>query len=320
MQSIGGVARSIIQSVAAALQPCSVSTKLSALLKGASNASDAPPMKKIPNVIHHFWHGGTPALLKHAGNLNKTASLNSNYSVVLHVLPTDKAEVQTLASSLPAIVVKDVTQEKWFRDFKGTERYMQFNAAITGERAHFASAADVIKTEILQRKGGVWNDVDNRPLKSLPEKLKVSKGSMLTAGPVTFTRWSGKLGVHSSTLATHKGNSVLADVNKVSLEKFKEVEGVIYNVHKRTDHPDDHFRMISETAGSAYLSEALFKNDTGFQREVEVLAQRGEKFNDSSVIFDQYFEPVTTTGIDVVDDGQKLALLIAMSDPKHFVM
>ena len=236
MSSISSIARSIASSVRSTLSlgNGSSSSKLTGLLKGASNTAEMPSMKKVPNTIHHFWHGDVSTLMAHSDNLNKTASLNSNYSVVLHVLPKEQSDIKSISNSLKWVVVKDVNCENWFSHFKKSERYSQFNDAVTGPRPHLASGADIIKSEILQRKGGVWNDVDNKPLKPLPDKLSVPKGSVLTAGVVKFARWTDESGVHSSTLATHKNNAALAQINNDSLEKYQAVKGVIYNVNEST--------------------------------------------------------------------------------------
>lgn len=165
-----------------------------------NEGSSSSDMVEIPKKIHHFWQGDVSSLREHVPNLNEIASMNSNYKIRLHILPSENENLEMIESQLDGVKVKDITKEKWFHDFKKSPRASQFEASRTGERPHLASGADILKSELIYRKGGIWNDVDNKPLKELPNELKVPKGKLLIAGPVKFVRWGGQLGftpVHS---------------------------------------------------------------------------------------------------------------------------
>lgn len=261
--------------------------------------------ERVPPKIHYFWQGPIAPFLKHVNAINTTAEINKpHYKTRLHVLSIKGENIADFAMRLNHVKVKDLRKERWFIDFSQTPRYTQFKASRDGERAHPASGADVIKSELIRRKGGVWNDVDNKPLKPLPMTLSVPRGKVLTAGPVTFDRWGGAEGFHSSSFATHRDNSVLDTINAESFTKFSELKDVIYRVHPQTDNPDRHFRMISETAGSMHMSSALMRIDPELCGEIADLRSKGESFNQSLVIFNQYFEPVVTTGSGPLDCRQ----------------
>ncbi|MGI9947701.1 hypothetical protein [Vibrio hyugaensis] len=276
--------------------------------------------KQVPQRIHHFWQGDISNLKKHYENLEKVANKNPSYKTQLHLIPTRAEDLKLAQSKLPHVEVKDLTKEKWFSQFKQTDRFKQFQASKNGERSHLASGADIIKTELLARKGGVWNDVDNPPLKPLPKKLTVSKGNMLTAGPVVFKRWGGEKGFHSSTLATHRKNKILKEINKSSYEKFQGVEGVIYQKNSQTENPDNHFKMISETAGSLHLSRELIKKNPTMKEEVESLLEEGKKFGEGNVVMDEFFEPTVSTGAGKLDKEQAEQLVVLLSDSDHVVI
>ncbi|MBV4483807.1 glycosyltransferase family 32 protein [Pseudomonas khavaziana] len=276
--------------------------------------SQYPTSESVPRKIHYFWQGPIALFRKHVNAINSTAEINkASYEVRLHVVPIEGEKIADFDALLKHVKVKDLRQERWFADFKKTPRYAQFLASRDGERAHPASGADIIKSELIQRKGGVWNDVDNKPLKPLPAALSVPKGKVLTAGPVTFNRWGEVLGFHSSSFATHRGNDVLSAINVESFNKFHQLKNVIYRIHPQTDNPDEHFRMISETAGSLHFSRALMNVDPVLRKEIADLATKGEHFNQSLVIFDQYIEPVVTTGAGFLDKKQLETAVIAMS-------
>lgn len=277
--------------------------------------------ERIPSKIHYFWQGPITPFLKHVNAINATAEINKlDYEIRLHVLPIESENIGNFAALLKYVKVKDLRKERWFRDFRKTPRYTQFQASRENERAHPASGADVIKTELIQRKGGVWNDVDNKPLKPLPTELSVPKGKVLTAGPVTFDRWGGGVGFHSSSFATHRNNPNLGTINAESFTKFSQLRDVIYRVHTQTDDPDDHFRMISETAGSLHISSALMRVDPDLSKEIAELNLRGESFNHSLVIFNQYFEPVVTTGPGPLDKKQLETVVQKISGARHIVV
>jgi len=289
---------------------------------GQSHKSDARKvepdeqveMERVPPKIHYFWQGSIDHLLKHTSAINATAEINKpNYKTRLHVLSIEGENIVDFARQFKHVKVKDLRKERWYADFSKAPRHMQFQASRDGDRAHPASGADIIKSELIRRKGGVWNDVDNRPLKQLPVALSVPRGKVLTAGPVTFDRWGGAVGFHSSSFATHPGNSVLEAINEQSFMKFSRLKDIIYRVHPRTDNPDEHFRMISETAGSMHMSTELMRVDPKLRGEIADLAARGEGFNQSLVIFNQYFEPVVTTGPGTLDNRQLEAAVKSIS-------
>ncbi|MGY2960154.1 hypothetical protein ACVWZP_001103 [Pseudomonas sp. TE36184] len=273
-------------------------------------------MARVPSKIHYFWQGPVAPFLKHVNAINETAEINNkNYQIRLHVLPVEGENISFFEKHLNHVKVKDLRKERWFADFSKTPRHAQFQASREGGRAHPASGADVIKSELIQSKGGIWNDVDNRPLKPLPMALSVPRGKVLTAGPVTFDRWGGAVGFHSSSFATHRDNPALKIINRHSFTKFSQLKDIIYQVHPRTDNPDEHFRMISETAGSMHMSSELMHIDPSLREEVEELTSRKEGFNQSLVIFNQYFEPVVTTGPGRLDDRQLESAVQAISGP-----
>lgn len=279
--------------------------------------------KPVPNVIHHFWQGDLDALKKHHANLSKIAEMNSAYSVELHVLPNkgEDSKLEGLQNALGSkIKVTNITGESWFKKFKSKDRYKQFEASRSGNRPHLASGADIIKTELIYKVGGIYNDVDNVPLAALPTSLSNEKGTLLTAGPVVFNRWGGEKGVHSSTFGSFKKNPLLKEMNTLSYQKFKKLEGVIYEKNSKTDNPDDHFKMVSETAGSLHFSQALKQSDATFSGALDTLLQSGKKYNNENILFDKYFAPTTTTGVGYLDEDQTLTLLQALSKPGHFVM
>ncbi|YCO02636.1 glycosyltransferase family 32 protein [Vibrio sp. VNB-15] len=276
--------------------------------------------KTVPKIIHHFWQGDIKSLDKHLANLEKVATTNPSYKTQLHLLSRDSGDCKRVQEKLQNVHVIDLSKEKWFLEFQKTERFKQFQASRSGERKHLASGADIFKSELLARKGGVWNDVDNPPVKPLPNKLTVSKGDVLTAGPVVFKRWGGEKGVHSSTLATHRNNKNLEKVNRSSFEKFQSMQHVIYKKNSQTDNRDNHFKMVSETAGSLHLSRELFKQSPSMVKEVDSLLEQGKKFGGSKIIMDEFFKPTSTTGAGELDEEQAKKLLAMMSDPGHVII
>ncbi|CAH1593980.1 hypothetical protein [Vibrio owensii] len=287
-----------------------------------SVASLGKGKRRVPRKIHFFWQGGFDNLRKHAPNIELTAKRNPSYKVILHVLPNEGEEIDVFKASLcnEYVNVQDVRNEPWYISFKGMPRFKQFDASRTGERRHFASGADIIKSELLAAEGGIWNDVDNPPIAPLPEQFFVDEGDILTAGPVIFKRWGNVKGVHSSTLATHRNNRVLRTINENSFNKYKAKERIIYQECKETDSPDKHFKMISETAGSLHLSRELFALSCGFETEVDRLLESGKKYNMERVVMDKYFEPTATTGAGELDDVQAISLVEMLSAPGHVVI
>lgn len=174
--------------------------------------------------------------------------------------------------------------------------------------------------ELIYHKGGVWNDVDNVALASLPGSLRNRENQLLTAGPVTFARWGGMKGVHSSTFASHKHNSLLEEMNKGSFRKYSLLARSIYQKVPETDNPDDHFKMVSQTAGSYHFSEELLAKNPNFKKSLDALNCTGKKFDEDMIVFDKYFNPTASTGSGNWDEDQVVALLASMSKPGHVMI
>lgn len=109
-------------------------------------------------------------------------------------------------------------------------------------------------------------------------------------------------------------------MNKESFKKFKAMQHIIYRRNEQTANPDDHFKMISETAGSLHFSRELKRLDTGFNTALEKLMLTSNKYDEGNIIFDKYFKPTTTTGAGAFDEDQMIALLNAMSAPGHVMI
>lgn len=168
--------------------------------------------------------------------------------------------------------------------------------------------------------GGVFNDVDNVPIAPLPASLQHQEKTLMTAGPTQFNRWGGEKGIHSSTFATYKKNPILKEMNKESFKKFKAIQHIIYRKNDMTANPDDHFKMVSETAGSLHFSRELKRLDTGFNSALENLMLTSNKYDEGNIVFDKYFKPTTTTGAGDLDEDQMIALFNAMSAPGHVMI
>jgi len=277
-------------------------------------------LKPVPKVIHHFWQGKLDPLKQHISNLNKIADKNSEYTTVLHVLFDNPKDINALQPKVPNILVKDMRNEAWFTNFQASPRYQQFKASREGGRPHLASGADIIKTELIFAEGGIWNDVDNKPLEQLPTELRVEALSILTAGPTEFKRWDNILGVHSSTFGTYRGNPILKTINDSSYKKYSNLKHIIYQNHPDTNDPDNHFKMISETAGSLHFSTELKAHMEGFNLELNELHKSKGKSNDRRIIMDKYFAPTTTTGAGDLDEDQLIKLMQNLSPSGHVVI
>lgn len=289
---------------------------------GLLSVANRPSPLPVPNKIHMYWQGSASAFARHLQTVTAIAESNPAWRSRLHMMadtPADAAGIHALLCD-SGVKVKALTAEGWFQAFQQTPRYRQFQAACTGSRAHAAAAADVIKTELLARKGGVWSDVDNLPLLPMPATLEVAPGGVLTAGPARFTRWGGQRGVHCSTLATHAQNATLDAINTASFDKFRKLEGVLFASNAVTDDPDRHFQLISETGGSVHLSQELMQRDAGFRDEVERLHADGARVGERHAIFDACFKPQATTGCGTLDEAQILTLLERLSPPGHVVI
>lgn len=280
--------------------------------------------KPIPKVIHLIWVGeNIDGVKKHIGNIHNTRNKNPKYDIIIHTLVNESNGITPLALSLAQVnvTIKDLNQESWFKKYKDSEEYEQVKQSMTGGRKNYASTSDIIRKRLLYEVGGIYNDMDDIYTGSLPEIMIADSKTILTTKGVTFERWGGGKGVHSSAFASNKNNELLKKIYEDSYQKFKENKAIIYQRNKVTDDFDRNFKLNSSTAGSLHFSKFIMHQSKEFEKAYEI----SEKEPDHPLVkkympFASILKPVVTSGAGDFDDVQQLNLVEALAKKSGRIM
>lgn len=278
----------------------------------------------IPKVIHLIWVGeNIDGVKKHLRNISNTRKKNPNYGMTIHTLVNDNNGILPLTLTLAQdnVTIQDLNKEPWFKKYKNSEEYEQVKQSMMGERKNYASTFDIIRKRLIYELGGIYNDMDDIYTGSLPEIMTADANTILTTKGVTFERWGGDKGVHSSAFASNKNNELLKIIYEDSYQKFKENRSVIYQKNKITDDFDKNFKLNSSTAGSLHFSKFVMHQNNEFEKAYGL----AEKEPDHPLVkkympFAGILKPVVTSGAGDFDNVQQLNLVEALAKKTGRIM
>lgn len=136
-----------------------------------------------------------------------------------------KSNIKELKKHAPDVEVVDLEPSAFFKSFKDREYFEHYTAALTGNNGqgpNFASAADVLRYQLMYHEGGIYMDVDDFLQKKLNVRLNTSNDGLLLNHPVNI-KSVGKFGVfNNNNFGTHAKNPILIKISKESLKRFRK--------------------------------------------------------------------------------------------------
>ena len=266
---------------------------------------------KINKDIHMIWIGEAPEKLEtQIANINNTVKRASGYKVHLHLDTTNKEGYSKVLKQLKVHSTNYLRGSALFSDFQKTEVAAVYNDFRSGNPKNLAFAADVLRSYIIFKLGGMYSDVDDIYEKANTDEQKKLGNTSLRADPdelvmhePMFVPWEGIIGlpqIPNSSFAAHPGNSVLIDVMKEMTARYNEaVASGKYSSSNGTigdnileKEPNDRIRIMTNIVGPKVFTEVISRHDGEIQPMLE--ERREIRFRGASKSDQRFFKNMRT--------------------------
>lgn len=243
-------------------------------------APRASSLQDIPKNIYSIWVGDKVIPETILKNLERNALIaaGSGYSSHLYLSNSDPAVFASNRRNLgllaPHVGPTTLEHSLFYREFEQSKYFAQYRDALGSPgNSNFASAADVIRYQLLFREGGLYIDTDDT-LTALPGVLKTASDGLALSSPLSHNTLKLDTQYNNSVFGTRAKNPTLEAVSEESYQRYLEKKSVYTNQ-----------RPVKPTLPAGPFDRAA--SDT--------YAQQLARFN-------QYMQDISyTTGPDVFD-------------------
>ncbi|WP_170975354.1 glycosyltransferase [Martelella alba] len=195
---------------------------------------DEEKKRDIPRKITSIWLGDKDIpeeiLRSLQNNAVRAREGNKPYRFKLYLSSqSQKAferNLEALITKAKDVVVRNLEHSDYFIAFRKTKYYEQYLSAIRGNKGvatNFASACDILRIDLVNRRGGLYLDADDM-LISPPAatELKTTSEGLVLSTPVfhSVMRVSGKY--PNSNWGTHAGNPTLWKMMEESYQRYSQ--------------------------------------------------------------------------------------------------
>lgn len=256
----------------------------------------------IPKRITCLWVGDKRLSAQLLANLGQNAERlkGSEYTLRLFLssaAPEAYAEnLHLLARQAPGLQVLPLEEQAFFRAFRQSRYYAQYDAALDGNggiATNYASASDVLRYPMLHHEGGVYMDVDDtllapgeypqvidgHPAGSPGEaidqvELRTTPDGLLLAPPMSNEKMGMNCLYNTSLIGSHPGNPTLEAISEEMLARFQTNPDFYDSKPSLADDPANFYRYanrLSRLTGPAMLSDVVDRHLPGLRTLRQVI-------------------------------------------------
>lgn len=242
----------------------------------------------IPKQISCLWVGDkviSPALL---ANLGKNAARLERSEYTLRLFLSNTApevydqNLRLLAEQAPGLNVLPLEEQTFFRAFRQSRYYAQYEAALDGNGGvarNYASACDVLRYPMLHHEGGLYMDIDDtllapaehpqvsdgQPVGSPGEaidqlELSTTPDGLLLAPPMSNEKMGMNCLYNTSMIGSHAGNPTLEAISEEMHARYQTNRDFYDSKPSLEDDPANFYRYasrLSRLTGPALLSDVV---------------------------------------------------------------
>ena len=242
----------------------------------------------IAKRISCLWVGDkriSPALLANLGN-NAARLQDSQYTLRLFLSSANARayadNLRLLARYAPGLQVLPLEEQAFFRAFRQSKYYRQYDAALDGNggrASNFASASDVLRYPMLHHEGGLYMDVDDtlmapgeyplvvdgqglgNPAEAIDQvELHIPADGLLLAPPMSNEKMSMNSLFNTSLIGSHPGNPVLEAISEEMHARYQTNPDFYDSKPSLADDPSNFYRYanrLSCLTGPAMLTDVV---------------------------------------------------------------
>lgn len=192
----------------------------------------AASKKFIPRKITSIWVGNNnipQEIIKNLQNNALKAKIgNQPYDFKLYLSSADvmvfKQNMERLNKLAKDVVIINLEYTDYYRAFSQTKFHKQFLSAIKGNKGvatNFASACDILRLDLVNRRGGIYVDVDDTFITPPSEtELMTTPSGLVLSTPVYHIALNIKGKYPNSIWGTHAGNPTLDIMLEESYRRY----------------------------------------------------------------------------------------------------
>ncbi|MFJ4457950.1 dermonecrotic toxin domain-containing protein [Pseudomonas sp. NPDC089392] len=227
----------------------------------------------IPKRIACLWVGDkviSPELLANLGS-NAERLNDSQYNLRLYLssaAPAAYAEnLSLLAEHAPDLQVLPLEEQAFYRAFRQSRYYAQYDAALDGNggiASNYASASDVLRYPMLHHEGGLYMDVDDTLLatgETIDQvELRTTPNGLLLAPPMSNEKMGMNCLYNTSLIGSHPGNPTLEAISEEMHARYQTNQDFYDSKPSLADDPANFYRYanrLSRMTGPAMLSDVV---------------------------------------------------------------
>ncbi|MBV4490587.1 dermonecrotic toxin domain-containing protein [Pseudomonas oryzicola] len=233
----------------------------------------AAESQAIPKQVGCLWVGNKVIAPELLANLGRNAARlgNSEYTLRLFLssaAPEAYAEnLRLLAEQAPDLQVLPLEEQAFFREFRQSRYYVQYDAALDGNggiASNYASASDVLRYPMLHHEGGLYMDVDDTLLdtgETIDQvELRTPHDGLLLAPPMSNEKMGMNCLYNTSLIGSHAGNPTLEAISEEMLARYQLNQDFYDSRPSLADDPANFYRYanrLSRMTGPAMLSDVV---------------------------------------------------------------
>lgn len=260
--------------------PCALGVDLPLPVNIPTPAPDSAP---IPKLISSLWVGdkviSEPLLANLAANAARLS--DSEYSMRLFLSkasPTAyEQNARLLAARAPGLQVLPLEEQGFFRAFRQSRYYAQYEAALDGNggiATNYASATDVLRYRMLHHEGGLYMDVDDFLLpdgkgETIDQvELRTPPDGLLLPPPMSNEKMSMNCLYNTSLIGSHPGNPLLDAISDEMLARYQTHADFYESRPSLEQDPSGFYRYantLSYLTGPALLTEVVDRHLPGLR-------------------------------------------------------
>ncbi|WP_033063272.1 RHS repeat-associated core domain-containing protein [Pseudomonas sp. GM48] len=260
----------------------------------------------INKDIHLIWVGEDANKLKPlTDNINNTATQADGYKVHLYL---DSAKEDNFSNIVEELKIHDfipLRGSELFNDFQNSQTATIYNDFRSGSPLNFAHAVDVLRMFIVEKKGGIYSDVDDyyfhddtdMHLRLGDRSIGAEPDELRTLPPVSVP-WEAAsthpgVYINNSSFAAHPGNTVLKEISKEMVARYNKIfdlkqynddndfigEGILHQ------EPVGRFKIMSSMVGPGLLTDVYKRIDNEIGPAIEniVASFSGKEFDQHTI-------------------------------------
>ncbi|WP_085677798.1 MULTISPECIES: dermonecrotic toxin domain-containing protein [unclassified Pseudomonas] len=235
--------------------------------------TQAPSSFPIPRKISCLWVGDKVISSELLTNLGSNAARlkDSEYAMRLFLSKADPhvyaENLRLLAEHAAGLQVLPLEEQAFFRAFRQSRYYAQYDAALEGNggiATNYASASDVLRYPMLHHEGGLYMDVDDTLLadgETIDQvELRTPADGLLLAPPMSNEKLAMNCLYNTSMIGSHAGNPTLEAIADEMLARYQTNRDFYDSKPSLAEDPANFYRYagrLSQLTGPALLSDVV---------------------------------------------------------------